>query len=66
MIQRAFTHLSMYKHAIDYFEKSIKYYKKEETKDNFGRQAAYNIAVLYKKMGNLNLARKMIKDYLIL
>lgn len=56
----------MYKHAIDYFEKSIKYYKKEETKDNFGRQAAYNIAVLYKKMGNLNLARKMIKDYLIL
>lgn len=56
----------MYKHAIDYFEKSLKYHNKEKAKDSFGSQAAYNIAVLYKKMGNFNLARKMIKDYLIL
>ena len=61
----------MYKQAINYFEKTIKLYNENENiliekKENFFKNSVYNLAIIYRKLGNISLAEKIIKDNLII
>lgn len=68
---RAYHQLGLTHLAVPYYEKVLSLaseeskYKKTKPEENLKKEAAYNLSLIYRASGNDALARKMLKEFLV-
>lgn len=62
-LARAYHQLGLVHKSVPYYEKVLLAKPHPDPNKNLTREAAYNLHLIYKNSGNLQLARKMLRDY---
>jgi general transcription factor 3C polypeptide 3 (transcription factor C subunit 4) len=62
-VGRAYHQLGLVHQAVKYYEEVLKQPLSEEENCNLKREAAFNLSLIYKASGNMDMARNVLREF---